>query len=746
MSPVVETVPNVAQVRRPRLITPQGLLVVAATVAGALALLFPGLDFGHPGFLAHPDEVSIAYLNQVLQQRPEDRPARLLLARQQVALGKWPAAETNLRRLAGDPATAAPDATAWRARVALVELERASVDATPMGDGARAARQAEALADAHRLVTAPLDGAELARLADVALALGAPADAAAIDDWLSRDQPARRREWALLAARWYQAAGRLPESAAAYLVASAAARDRQDGAHDALAAMETLQAADQGGKALEVAEQSLARWPANRSLLEKGVTLALAQQDVGRAKDWGTRLVALAGRDDATLRRQLEIDLAAGDTLAALAMAETLVDLHPDDVALRERVAQVATWSGQPRIALAAEVWLAGQGVPGARDKALDLGRALFDHQTVIALLEAAARRRELKLDDLLELADALESQGNPDGARAALRRFEPQFASDARYWTERAAVDEHVGDSEGALFSVREVSRNFAGFVEPSRESELLWSLDRPQEALEVARQQARTVSPSAVSFWKLFGDLAWSLDEDADASTAYQHVWDAGAGDAEVAERLATVLVAQGRIDDLGNVGAEAYQKLGASPVLLTAMEAATDAQRWESARRLAGIAAPHAADFEGEPGYWSVLARLALHDGKAVEAAGSFARAVALAPGDGGLAEDLHAARVEAGLESDPEDAADARARAAEVASNRLSAAVDRHDRKAVREILAADAGLLTVSERIDGERELGGTTEPGRCWPGRRCTPTRTRMRAWPCTAWRCPRIA
>ncbi len=181
----------------------------------------------------------------------------------------------------------------------------------------------------------------------------------------------------------------------------------------------------------------------------------------------------------------------------------------------------------------------------------------------------------------MLELADALESQGNPDGARAALRRFEPQFASDARYWTERAAVDEHVGDLEGALFSVREVSRNFAGSVEPARESELLWSLDRPQEALEVARQQARTVSPSAVSFWKLFGDLAWSLDEDADASTAYQHVWDAGAGDAEVAERLATVLVAQGRIDDLGSVGAEAYQKLGASSVLLTAMEAATDAR---------------------------------------------------------------------------------------------------------------------------------------------------------------------
>jgi len=81
------------------LITPHGLAVVAVTVAASLAVLFPGLDFGHPRFLAHPDELSIAYLDQVLRQRPDDRSARLLLARQQVALGKWSEAETNLRLL-----------------------------------------------------------------------------------------------------------------------------------------------------------------------------------------------------------------------------------------------------------------------------------------------------------------------------------------------------------------------------------------------------------------------------------------------------------------------------------------------------------------------------------------------------------------------------------------------------------------------------------------------------------------------
>ena len=99
---------------------------------------FPGLDFGHPRFLAHPDELSIAYLDQVLRQRPDDRSARLLLARQQLALGKWSEAEANLRLLVEKH----DDAITWRARLALVELERAEVDALPPSDAARGARQA----------------------------------------------------------------------------------------------------------------------------------------------------------------------------------------------------------------------------------------------------------------------------------------------------------------------------------------------------------------------------------------------------------------------------------------------------------------------------------------------------------------------------------------------------------------------------------------------------------------------------
>ena len=707
MSSVIE---SSAAPRRPRLITPQGVAAVAFTVAASLALLFPGLDFGHPAFLAHPDELSIAYLHQVLQQRPQDRAARLLLARQQLALGKWSEAEANLRRLLRE-GPAGEDALSSRARLVLVELERASVDALPATDAGRRPRQADAVAHLHRLASAPLESAELDRAAELALALESPADAAAIYERLARDNPRGRRDWARLAGRWYQAAGRLQQSATAYQMASDAAPSAADGVADALRAVDVLRAANDGAAALAAVDRALGRWPAEPRLLDKGVTVALAEGRVSEAQRWGARLVAAFGDEESIVRRQIDVDVAAGDTPAALSLALALADRRPDDLALRRRVAELATWSGQPRVALAAWAWLAARGFPGARDQALDLGRALFDHQTVASLLEASARRGDLKLDDLLELADALEAQGNPDGARATLRRFERPFTGERRYWIERAAVDERAGDLEGALFSVRTVDRLFAGASESGHEAELLWSLDRPDEALAVARRQAQTADPAAVPFWRMFGDLAWTTEADADARSAYQHVWTAGGGDGEVAERLATLLVDAGQIDELARLAADAYQKLGASSVLLEGMEAAADAERWEPARRLASIAAPHRDQFEDEAGYWSVLARLAEQDGDRPQAVAAFARAVALAPADTGLAEDLHEARVEAGLESDPQDADDARAAAAERASARLGAAIDGHDRKAVREILAADGGLLTVSERIDAERELG-----------------------------------
>jgi tetratricopeptide (TPR) repeat protein len=694
--------------RRPRLITPQGLTVVAITVAASLAILFPGLDFGHPRFLAHPDELSITYLDQVLRQRPDDRSARLLLARQQMTLGKWSEAESNLRLLVDKQPE---DAITSRARLALVELERAEVDALPPADPARAARKTTALRELRRVATTPIAGGELARVAELALALESPGDAAAIYERLASQDPAHRRRWALLAARWYRAADQLPESAMAYLAASDAAGARDDGAGDVIAAVDVLRATDARARALTVVEQALTRWPNDRRLLARGVELALAGSDVRRAQSFGMRLVALTPGDDGALARQLDLDLGAGDNEAALRTLSLLIERRPNDDGLHRSLAQVATWANRPQVALGAWSWLAVHGSSDASDKALALAEALFEYKAVVTLLEAKARHGGLQLGEVSSLVDALEAEGNPEAARAALKRFEPTFANEPEYWRDRAAVEEHMGDLDGALASLREANRRSNRPAEAGQEVELLWSMDRPDEALSAARLEARDVPPSAAAFWRLYGDLAWSMEEDSDAETAYGKVWSAGAGNAEVAERLATLLAASGRNDELAQVAADAFQKYGASSVLLTGMDATIEAERWDAARTLARIAAPRRAELRDEPSYWSAVGRLASHDGKPKEAVVAFTKAVELAPRDGSLTEDLQAARIEAGIDPSPDDLESAHDRAAEAASARLATAIEHHDRREVRKVLASDSGLLSLSDRIDAERELG-----------------------------------
>ena len=191
------------------------------------------------------------------------------------------------------------------------------------------------------------------------------------------------------------------------------------------------------------------------------------------------------------------------------------------------------------------------------------------------------------------------------------------------------------MGNLDGALISLREVDRRFAGFVEVGQEPELLWSMDRPDEALTMARQQAQTAAPSAVPFWKLFGDLAWSMEADP---TRRRRISTSGRRARETPRSPSgsrRCWPRAGATDELARLAAEAFQKFGAASVLLTGMDAAIEAERWDAARTLARIAAPRRAELADEPSYWSAVGRLAAHDGKPTEAVAAFAKGVELAP---------------------------------------------------------------------------------------------------------------
>jgi hypothetical protein len=711
-------------------IRPGVLGLLALAVGSLLALLFPGLDFGHPKYLGPPDELSIAYLEQVLRTHPGDRAARLLLAREQRALGHWDAAEGSLRLLAGGG-----DRIATQAELELLELSRARLDALPVADGERPLRQQQTLAALRLVAPSPLGTEQLARLADTALALEAPADAAELYERLAAIDTANRHDWLLRAARWRRAAGALGASVDLYLAAVSCAPAEWAAREDMLMALEVLTAADRGAQALGAADGALGRWPTDRRLLDRGITLALAQGDGARAKRWSERLIQLGPDDDARLRRHLEVELGAGDVAAAFPVAERLVARHPEDAALRRRLAETATWSGHPEEALAAWAWLAERGSGSSSDEAsrqtLALGHDLFAHDRVAEVLERKAAAGTITLDELIELSDAFESAGRPENARAVLERLEPVFAGEGAYWSERAEVDEHLGDLAGALAAVQQMQRRFGPRAEDLvREVELLWALGRPDDGLAAARRAAPMMSDDAVNFWRLYGDLAWTLEADDDAQSSYLRLWALDQRDATVADRLVTLAGGRRQVDEVIRIGGEGFTRFASPALLVAALDAAADADRWDDVRHLVGLV--HAGAKESvvadEAGFWSAEGRLLSHDGKSRAAADAFGRVVALVPEDEGAREDLLWARVDAALEREPPDPNDPDdGQPDNDSGERLAAAIERHDRGAVRQILNAEGQTLTLSEQIDAARELG---DDQRAWHLVQGAPPRT----------------
>ena len=252
---------------------------------------------------------------------------------------------------------------------------------------------------------------------------------------------------------------RSPPASNLYLAASRAAPAEWSAREDTLRALEVLTSANRGKESLQAADDALGRWPTDRRLLDRGITLARAQGDGARAKRWSERLVALGPEDDAILRRHLDIELGEGDVATAFTVATRLVARHPEDAALRRKLADTATWSGHPEEALAAWAWLGSRGSGEAEKRTLALGHDLFNYDRVSEVLERRAADGTITIDELLDLSDALESSGAPERADAVLRRLEPVFGATRAYWTERAEVAEHRQDLEDALLAVGQIA-----------------------------------------------------------------------------------------------------------------------------------------------------------------------------------------------------------------------------------------------------------------------------------------------
>jgi hypothetical protein len=375
--------------RRGPFLAPLEIAVVAGMVAALLFLLFPGRDFDNPSFLARPDQLSVAYLEMSLRGHPEQADARLLLAQQQMALGRLEDARRTLAPLRGRA-----DAMGQRAQLLALDIDRARLNALPTGDSRRQALQDDLRRAALALIPRVARVDDLADLAEFVLALGDPGEASRAYTRLGQLDPAHAVGWLEKAGRWNYAAERPGEAARAYAEAASRARDPGPSARLAREALTALLAASEGPAGLAVARPLVEAHGKDLTVLDLGVRLALAGGDVDSARRWGEQRIVAAGNSDGAMRDQIAILMQASDASGALKLARRLLQRIPNDHDLRRRVAQLARWSALPEEAMRNWAWLAVHGNDeAARIQALDLAQRLNDNEVETEMLWLRANR-----------------------------------------------------------------------------------------------------------------------------------------------------------------------------------------------------------------------------------------------------------------------------------------------------------------------------------------------------------------
>lgn len=479
--------------------------------------------------------------------------------------------------------------------------------------------------------------------AKLALAGGHPEAAADFYDELARtvQDPAEQRRFARLALTAYTAANRIED-------------------------------------ALHAAGRYLARFPGDLELSRLAIKLALGNHQPRRAQAWGRALLRQNPKDPALLAEQIGIELAVGDAAEALELSRRLVALQPGSRKQRERLAQIAQWTGNPRLALEQLLHLA-RHIHGAAamQQALKLAPQLYELEALAELLALKARRGRLSNGELASLVQALEGIAEPERLVQILGRYLERYPDHYEAWEALAEVQERRGDPEGALQAYEHISRVFGSSVkEITHRAQLLWQLHRPTEAYALLRDALdragvadthdlltrselaadREPAPAALSsqratpeptvtirpheperqaFLHLLGLLFWHSEPRPESLEDYRRLWQAGALIPESAWRYCKQAKEQGRIDEALAIAESAFVRFHDPEFLLWAMDTSFAGERWKDVEREIQIAQRHEEQFASDKRYALLLAEYYTRIGDYDRAQRAYLKVVSLDP---------------------------------------------------------------------------------------------------------------
>ena len=664
-----------ATVERPRLASPWSIALLAAMLLALLAAIYPHQALVGRVLNAPANDLTEAYLVNLLRTDPQNPKLRLVLARNQFQAGLYDRVRKTLA-----PALEGNDPNARQEAVWLLwQSEETRYRRLPEDSPQRAARLKALRLQLSEIAEQDWSDDFLAEIARKALAFGDTELGLRILQRLASRPDGKGAHWYEVAAQSALANGEYRAAAGFYLIIGERATDFVEQRRNFLLAMRTLQSGDRMAEALEIAERQLARNAAlanDSEVLELLVQFARAARRPDLADKYARRLLRLSlmeqmrreqlaarGFDAAPRHVALSSDnsrpgqpsgpkLPFDDRIYTLGydafldnrnledawkVAASAVRQAPDNIVWRERLARVSEWSGRPRIAL--EHWLFLARASG-RDEAwqgvLRLAPGLFDDEALRAALHYQLARQPDDRKMLRELLAIHERLGDPQGG---MRLLEQTYQHTRQPWLleQMADLAQRAGDDELALRHwQRVIDTDGLTPARAVRMATLLLLRGRADDAMAWLERAQDSAASTDVAFWRLTAELAQRRQREATAIAAYRRLIGQDNDGAEARDYEALRQLLGEHPHEAAQIAMAAWRRFGEPRQLIHALGHLAVEERWvEMGHLLAEVDEATRQPLQRQPDFLVLAAQYHLHSGQPQRARQDLETALRIAP---------------------------------------------------------------------------------------------------------------
>ena len=346
--------------------------------------------------------------------------------------------------------------------------------------------------------------------------------------------------------------------------------------------------------------------------------------------------VTLRPYDEEIYTLAFDVFLANGNVADAWRVAEAAVAQRPNDMAWREKLAKSSEWSGKPDIALTHWVFMARQAASQDAFRAiLRLAPGLHDDEALLFAWKHEASRRKLDRDEWRLIADVYENLGRPgDGIQYLEEQFkarsEPVILDVLATLQERARRSDDAARSLERLMAIGGPNPDLA-----VRLATLLFLRSDFPRAYEILNPLQNRASIDNAGYWKLLAELAWQLQEDDTAKTAYGVLQRGGSAQEADLERL-VALLRPVQPDEARRLALLSWRRFHSVSGMLVALEMSSERRDFvQMGQLLEEVPPDDSSSLQTTPYYFSLRAIYFQGIGKPLLAIAELRKALALAP---------------------------------------------------------------------------------------------------------------